>query len=30
LSGAHNELFPAVVDELQRQGAQDVVVFGAG
>lgn len=30
LSGAHNELFPAVVDELQRQGAQDVVVFGGG
>jgi methylmalonyl-CoA mutase C-terminal domain/subunit len=30
MSGAHNTLFPAVVDELRRRGADDVVVFGGG
>jgi methylmalonyl-CoA mutase C-terminal domain/subunit len=30
LSGAHNELFPRVVDLLQAGGAGDVVVFGGG
>ncbi|MGH7271465.1 MAG: cobalamin B12-binding domain-containing protein [Polyangiaceae bacterium] len=30
MSGAHNTLFPAVVEELKRRGAEDVVVFGGG
>lgn len=30
MSGAHNTLFPAVMDELRRQGAGDVLVFGGG
>ncbi len=30
MSGAHNTLFPAVVDELRKRGAGDVVVFGGG
>jgi len=30
LSGAHNELFPAVVTELKKAGLNDVVVFGGG
>ena len=30
LSGAHLTLFPAVIDELRRRGAADVVVFGGG
>jgi methylmalonyl-CoA mutase C-terminal domain/subunit len=30
MSGAHNTLFPAVMDELRKQGAGDVVVFGGG
>jgi methylmalonyl-CoA mutase C-terminal domain/subunit len=30
MSGAHNTLFPAVIDELKKRGAQDVVVFGGG
>jgi methylmalonyl-CoA mutase C-terminal domain/subunit len=30
MSGAHNTLFPAVVDELKKRGADDVVVFGGG
>jgi methylmalonyl-CoA mutase, C-terminal domain len=30
LSGAHNELFPAVVSELKKAGLKDVVVFGGG
>src|SRR5262249_10572238 len=30
MSGAHNTLFPAVIDELKKQGADDVVVFGGG
>ena len=28
LSGAHNELFPAVIAELKKAGLTDVVVFG--
>ena len=30
LSGAHNELFPRVVDLLKAQDAGDIVVFGGG
>jgi methylmalonyl-CoA mutase C-terminal domain/subunit len=30
MSGAHNALFPAVVDEMRKRGAGDVVVFGGG
>lgn len=30
MSGAHNVLFPAVVNGLREQGAEDVVVFGGG
>ena len=30
MSGAHMTLFPAVIDLLKQQGAQDVVVFGGG
>ncbi|MCL1595209.1 MAG: cobalamin B12-binding domain-containing protein [Actinomycetia bacterium] len=30
LSGAHLTLFPAVVDELGRRNANDIVVFGGG
>jgi methylmalonyl-CoA mutase C-terminal domain/subunit len=30
LSGAHRELFPAVVQALRGQGAGDVLVFGGG
>lgn len=30
LSGAHLTLFPAIIDELKKQGAGDVVVFGGG
>lgn len=30
MSGAHNTLFPAVIDALRERGAQDVVVFGGG
>ena len=30
MSGAHNTLFPAVVEELRKRGAGDVVVFGGG
>jgi methylmalonyl-CoA mutase C-terminal domain/subunit len=29
-SGAHMTLLPAVVDELRRKGAEDVIVFGGG
>src|SRR6201981_2663670 len=29
-SGAHMTLFPAVVDELKRRNATDIVVFGGG
>ena len=30
LSGAHLTLFPAVVQELERRGGADVLVFGGG
>lgn len=30
MSGAHNTLFPAVIEALKREGAKDVVVFGGG
>lgn len=30
LSGAHNELFPKVVDLLKKQDAGDITVFGGG
>ena len=30
MSGAHNTLFPAVMDALRAKGADDVVVFGGG
>src|SRR3984893_7984799 len=30
MSGAHNTLFPAVIAELRKRGAGDVVVFGGG
>ena len=30
LSGAHNTLFPRVLDLLRQQGAPEVVVFGGG
>ena len=30
LSGAHNELFPRVVELLSEEGAEDIVVFGGG
>lgn len=30
LSGAHNTLFPAVLDGLREAGADDVVLFGGG
>ena len=30
LSGAHNKLFPKVVDLLKEKGATDVLVFGGG
>lgn len=30
LSGAHNHLFPRVIELLEERGAQDVVVFGGG
>ena len=30
MSGAHNTLFPAVIDELRKRGAGDMVVFGGG
>lgn len=30
MSGAHNTLFPAVIDELKRRSAGDIVVFGGG
>ena len=30
LSGAHNELFPRVVDLLAENGAEEIVVFGGG
>jgi len=30
MSGAHNTLFPAVIDALRARGANDIVVFGGG
>jgi len=30
LSGAHNYLFPAVINLLKEKGVEDVVVFGGG
>ena len=30
MSGAHNTLFPAVIEALRAEGADDVVVFGGG
>ena len=30
MSGAHNTLFPAVIDALRGRGVQDMVVFGGG
>jgi methylmalonyl-CoA mutase, C-terminal domain len=30
MSGAHNTLFPAVLEALRAKGASDVVVFGGG
>lgn len=30
MSGAHNTLFPAVMDALTRRGATDIAVFGGG
>lgn len=30
LSGAHNELFPKIVNMLKEEGAEDIVVFGGG
>jgi methylmalonyl-CoA mutase, C-terminal domain len=30
MSGAHNTLFPAVMDALEKKGVRDVVVFGGG
>ncbi|MBN9164880.1 MAG: methylmalonyl-CoA mutase [Myxococcales bacterium 68-20] len=30
MSGAHNTLFPAVIDALTAKGANDVIVFGGG
>jgi methylmalonyl-CoA mutase C-terminal domain/subunit len=30
MSGAHNTLFPAVIDALRARGADDVAVFGGG
>ena len=30
LSGAHMTLFPAVIELLKKEGAQDILVFGGG
>ncbi len=30
LSGAHNVLFPRVIELLKQKGAEDIVVFGGG
>src|SRR4051812_3549035 len=30
MSGAHNTLFPAVIDALRARGGADIVVFGGG
>lgn len=30
LSGAHMTLFPAILDELKKKGADDIMLFGGG
>lgn len=30
LSGAHMTLFPAILEELKKQGAEDILLFGGG
>jgi methylmalonyl-CoA mutase C-terminal domain/subunit len=30
MSGAHNTLFPAVIDALKKRGGEDILVFGGG
>lgn len=30
MSGAHNTLFPAVIEAIRAKGADDIVVFGGG
>jgi methylmalonyl-CoA mutase C-terminal domain/subunit len=30
MSGAHNTLFPAVLDALRERGADDIALFGGG
>jgi len=30
LSGAHNHIFPRVIELLKEQGADDIIVFGGG
>ena len=30
LSGAHNHIFPRVIELLKQEGAEDIVVFGGG
>ncbi len=30
LSGAHMTLFPAIVDEMKKRGAEDMILFGGG
>src|SRR3954451_1920566 len=30
MSGAHNTLFPAVIDALKGKGGSDIIVFGGG
>ena len=30
LSGAHMTLFPAILDELKKKGADDIILFGGG
>lgn len=30
LSGAHMTLFPAILDEMKAQGADDIILFGGG
>ncbi|MFP4459696.1 MAG: cobalamin B12-binding domain-containing protein [Candidatus Zixiibacteriota bacterium] len=30
LSGAHNELFPRIIELLREKGGEDIIVFGGG
>ena len=30
LSGAHMTLFPAILDEMKKRGADDIILFGGG